>query len=259
MPAIKRKIANSMKMEQNPLVYLEYTPVKKPKFKIQTLFKAPEDTRFCMGYVSHPYAETFRITTCRHLIANPKGELPSKTAILEGLEVFARYEGVNKRLHSLLFEDVDIKIHKDKLADILFIEITRPDNYNFQLLSQAEATCIKRFPGNEVYFFQHPKAADYFNFYEGVIAPNQIYITGITKDGDFFFTERRPLKHHRAFHTIHTTKEVSIKGSSGSPLLSRKGEVVGMICAHDQTEGRGIYLSIEKIERLYQEIRYYHD
>ena len=71
--------------------------------------------------------------------------------------------------------------------------------------------------------------------------------------------ESRPLlTRHRAFHTIHTTKEVSIKGASGSPLLSRKGEVVGMICAHDQLNGRGIYLSIEKIERLYREIKGYH-
>ena len=247
-----------MKMEQNPLVYLEYTPTKKRKFALKNLFKGAQDTRFCMGYVSHPYAETYRITTCRHLISNPLGELPSKAAILEGLEVFARYEGVNKKLHSLMFEDVDIKIHEDALADILFIEITHPDNYNFQLLNQATVRCKKRFPGSQVYYFQHPQTDAYFRLFEGIIAAHKIYITGITNDGNFFFTERPPARHYRAFHTIDTTKEISIQGASGSPILSRQGEVVGIICAHDQANGRGIYLSIEKIERLYKEIKEYH-
>ena len=54
------------------------------------------------------------------------------------------------------------------------------------------------------------------------------------------------------------TNAEQIIGASGSPLLSRRGEVVGMICAHDQAKGKGIYLSIEKIERLYAEIEAYH-
>lgn len=260
MPAIKQTITQSMKTKQNPLVYLEYTPVVNPlqKFKFTNLFKGAQNTRFCMGYVSHPYEATFRITTCRHLITNPLGEIPSKADILEGLEVFARYEGVHKKFHSLMFEDVNIKIHDDELADILFIEITHPDNYNFQLLDQAEATCRKRFPGSQVYYFQHPKEEAYFKLFEGTITPQKIYITGITNDGNFFFTEQTPAKHYRTFHTIDTTKEVSIQGASGSPILSRQGEVVGMVCAHDQANGKGIYLSIEKMERLYQEIGRYH-
>lgn len=255
MPAVKQKINDAMKMEQNPLVYLEYTPVQKPKFKLKNLFKASQNTRFCMGYVSHPYESTFRITTCRHLISNPLGEIPSKADILAGLEVFARYEGVHKKLHSLMLEDVNIKIHDDELVDILFIEITHPDNYNFQLLNQAEATCRKRFPGSRVYYFQHPKTTTYFTLLEGTITPQQIYITGITNDGNFFFTEERPAKHYRVFQTIDTIKKGAIQGASGSPILSRQGEVVGMICAHAQAKGKGIYLSIEKIERLYKEIK----
>jgi len=31
-----------------------------------------------------------------------------------------------------------------------------------------------------------------------------------------------------------------------------------MVCAHDQNKGRVIYLSVEKIERLYNEIDSYH-
>jgi len=258
MPAVKQNIVDSMKMEQNPLVYLEYLPVKKQKSKLRRLLRGVKDKRFCMGYVSHPYESTYRITTCRHLVATPFGELPSKADILEGLEVFARYEGVNKKLHSLMFEDVDIKVHEDELADILFIEITHPDNYNFQLLNQATARCKKRFPGSQVYYFQHPKKEAYFHLFEGIIATKKIYITGIDNDGDFYFTEHAPVKHHRAFHTVDTTKEISIKGASGSPILSRQGEVVGIMCAHDQLNGRGIYLSIEKIERLYKEITEYH-
>lgn len=258
MPAVKQKIVDDMKMEQNPLVYLEYVPVKRPRYKFKKLFRSSKNKRFCMGYVSHPYADTYRITTCRHLVANSFGELPSKADILEGLEVFARYEGVNKKLHSLMFEDVNIKVHEDELADILFIEITHPDNYNFQLLNQATARCKKRFPGSEVYYFQHPKKEAYFHLFEGIIATRKIYITGIDNDGDFYFTEQPPAKHHRAFHTVDTTTEISIKGASGSPILSRQGEVVGIMCAHDQLNGRGIYLSIEKIERLYQEISFYH-
>ena len=211
-----------------------------------------------MGYVSKPYEATYRITTCRHLITNEFGEIPSKETILEGLEVFSRYEGAHKKFHNFMFEDVDIKVHEDVLADILFIEITRPDNYNFQLLNQAAANCIKRFPGKRVYYFQHPQTKQFFHLFEGAISTKKIYITGITNDGNFYFSETAPNKHYRAFHSIKTTKEVLIKGASGSPILSRKGEVVGMVCAHDQTNGKGIYLSIEKIERLYNEIEEYH-
>ena len=99
-----------------------------------------------MGYVSRPYPKTYRITTCRHLITRENEILPSKQQILNGLEVFTRYEGVNKKLHSLLHEDVEIKIHEDDLTDLLFIEISRPDNYNFQLLKQASVRCRRTLP-----------------------------------------------------------------------------------------------------------------
>ena len=256
MPTIKQNIIQSMKMESNPLVYLEYTPTRVINRFLKR--KVRRKKQFCMGYVSHPYKATYRITTCRHLIANEFGEIPSKIEILAGLEVFARYEGVNKKLHSLLFEDVAIKVHEDELADVLFVEITHPDTYNFKLLNQACANCKKRFPGSIVYYFQHPKTRKYFKLFEGNISKKEIYITGITNEGDFFFMEDKPTKHHRTFSTIDTTQAVSIKGASGSPILSRLGEVVGIICAHDQLRGKGIYLSIEKIERLYGETKEYH-
>lgn len=256
MPATKQRIKQLMKMEQNPLVYLEYTP----QLKLAAYFhsKTKFTKQYCMGYVSRPYECTYRITTCRHLVANNRGEIPSKQEILEGLEVFARYEGVNKKFHSLMFEDVDIKVHIDQLADLLFIEITHPDNYNFQLLNQAAINCTKRFPGSEVYYFQNHKEEQYFRLFEGKISTNKIYITEIANDGYFLFQENQPNQHYRLFHTIDTTRDIVIKGASGSPILSRSGEVVGMVCAHHQAEGKGIYLSIEKIECLYNEIRGYH-
>ena len=263
MPEVKQRIEELMKMEKNPLVYLEYTPQLKSTnkfFQLKNLFsqRSKSNLRICMGYVSRPFEDTYRITTCRHLVTNQKGEVSSKEEILEGLEVFARYEGVNKKFHKLMFEDVDIKIHIDILADLLFIEITRPDNYNFQLLNQASIRCRRRYPGNLVYYFQHQNKEKYFRLFEGKISREKIYITGISIDGHFFFQRDRPQKHHRAFHTIDTTKELLIKGASGSPILSRRGEVVGIMCAHDQAAGKGIYLSIEKIERLYEEINDYH-
>ncbi len=274
MPATKQRIGDQMKMEQNPLIYLEYTPTKKLNiagfFKNSlTNFVKPIDhnlrfqkeqssMRFCMGYVSRPYEQTYRITTCRHLVSSNGGAIPTKEEILEGLEVFARFEGVNKRFHSLMFEDVDIKVHEDVLADLLFIEITQPDNYNFQLLNQAAARCRRRFPGSQVYYFQNHKDERYFRLFEGAISREKIYITGITNDGSFFIKEDKPTIHHRQFLTIDTTDEVLVTGASGSPLLSRRGEVIGMMCAHDQGIGRGIYLSVEKIERLYDEIQEYH-
>ena len=94
----------------------------------------------------------------------------------------------------------------------------------------------------------------YFRLFEGAISRAEIYITGISENGHFTYFEDQPNVHHRKFNTINTTKEVLIKGASGSPILSRRGEVIGMICAHDQSIGRGLYLSIEKIERLYDEI-----
>ncbi len=264
MPATKQRIVQSMKMEQNPLVYLEFTPPSKrtKRFKPRKLFakrnKRSAQTRFCMGYVSRPYESTYRITTCRHLVAKNDGTLPTKVEILEGLEVFARYEGEHKKLHSLMFEDVNIKTHIDELADLLFIEILHPDNYNFQLLNQASASCAKRFPGNEVYYFQNHQEEAFFRLFEGKITTDKIYIIEIANDGNFFFHEQKPNQHYRMFNTIDTIKNVLIKGASGSPLLSREGEVVGMICAHEQSAGKGIYLTIEKIERLYDEIRGYH-
>ena len=262
MPAIKQSIYQSMKMEANPLVYLEYFPnqdLTKPFNRMMVrFFRERSEHRFCMGYVSHPYAETFRITTCRHLVADKNGHLPSKEAILKGLEVFARFEGINQRLHSLLFEDVNIKVHADPLTDLLFIEINHPDDYNFQLLNQACAHCGMRIPGHQVYYFQHHEPEQIFRFLEGQLTNKQVYITGITDEGNFFYQDIQPQQHHRVFQVIHTTKAILIKGASGSPILSRKGEVVGMICAHDQESGLGIYLSIEKIERLYGEIEGYH-
>jgi len=237
-----------MKDEQNPLVYLEYTPQRKliDRLKPQRLFSGISDEittmKYCMGYVSHPYEDTYRITTCRHLVASEDGRVPSKLDILKGLEVYARYEGVNKKFHSLHFEDVNIKIHEDQLTDLLFIEITHPDAYNFQLLNQASYRCRRRFPGSQVYFFQHHEEEKYFRLYEGEVSIEKIYITGIAK-----------------FDTIRTTDEVLIIGASGSPILSRRGEVIGMMCAHHQDIGRGIYLPIEKIERLYAEIAGYHE
>jgi len=263
-----------MKMEQNPLIYLEFTPTKKltaarifgnrlinlVKLSIQDPRYQKEESsmRLCMGYVSRPYEQTYRITTCRHLISNNDGTIPTKEEILEGLEVFARYEGVNQKFHSLMFEDVDIKVHEDLLADLLFIEITQPDNYNFQLLNQASARCRRRFPGSQVYYFQNHKDVRYFRLFEGAVSREKIYVTDITTNGFFYREKERPAAHHRLFHTIDTTDEVLINGASGSPLLSRRGEVIGMMCAHDQSIGRGIYLSVEKIERLYDEIQEYH-
>ncbi len=264
MPAVKQRIGQLMTMAQNPLVYLEYAPKKKLKeyLKSGKIFKRSDDRqpqlRICMGYVSRPYESTYRITTCRHLVSNLQGEIPSKKEILKGLEVYARYEGFNKKLHSLMFEDVNIKVHDDVLADLLFIEITHPDNYNFQLLNQASARCRRRYPGSQVYYFQHYKKEQLFRLFEGAISRDKIYITGIANNGYFLYLENKPTIHHRLFHTISTTDEVLIKGASGSPLLSRRGEVIGMICAHDQSKGIGIYLSIEKIERLYGEISKYH-
>lgn len=214
--------------------------------------------RSCMGYVSRPYKSTYRITTCRHLISTKSGEIPTKKEILKGLEVFARYEGVNKKLHSLMFEDVNIKVHEDMLVDLIFIEISHPDNYNFQLLNQAAVECKKRFPGNQVYYFQNHTKEHYFRFFEGQTSQDKIYITGIDHNGHFFYLEEKPNIHHRRFYTIIAEEEAILQGASGSPLLSRKGEVIGMVCAHDQNKGRVIYLSVEKIERLYNEIDSYH-
>lgn len=265
MPATKQRIEQLMKMEQNPLVYLEYRPQRKlaAYLKLKKIFKPltkkEPHLRICMGYVSRPYEATYRITTCRHLVTDEKGAVPSKRAILKGLEVYARYEGVNKKFHDLMFEDVNIKVHEDVLTDLLFIEISHPDNYNFQLLSQASVKCRRRYPGSQVFYFQNHEAEKYFRLFEGNINQKKVYVTRIDNNGFFFFQKSRPEKHCRVFQTIDTTKEEVIKGASGSPLLSRRGEVVGMICAHQQREGKGIYLSIEKIERLYDEIQAYHD
>ncbi len=265
MPATKQRIEQLMKMESTPLVYLEYTAVQKSEdflSKIKTLFSASlqieTDTKYCMGYVSHPYPKTYRITTCRHLISSENGGLPSKKEILTGLKVFTRYEGVNKKLHSFMLEDVDIKIHEDELTDLLFIEISRPDSYNFQLLNQASVRCRRRFPGSEVYYFQNSGEDPFFRLFEGRISTEKLYITHITSDGYFLFQKEKPSIHFRTFDLIDTTKDEPITGASGSPILSRRGEVVGMICAHEQQAGRGIYLPIEKIERLYGEIAGYH-
>jgi len=157
-----------------------------------------------------------------------------------------------------MFEDVDIKVHIDVLADLLFIEITQPDDYNFELLNQASVQCRKRFPGNQVYYFQNHDREKYFRLFEGAISQEQIYITSISNEGHFLYQENKPKSHYRLFSTIDTTNKLLIKGASGSPLLSRNGEVIGMMCAHDQNRGKGIYLSIEKIEKLYNEIRGYH-
>ncbi len=266
MSKVKWEIDELMKMEENPLVYLEYSPSRKKSFlfsKINHLispYVKRADLKFCMGYVSRLYSKTYRITTCRHLIANDKGELPSKADILEGLEVFSRYKDVNKKFYSFMFEDVDIKIHSDEFADLLFIEITNPDHYNFQLLNQAASECEMRFPGEVVYYFQNHKREKYFRLYEGKLSHENVFITKISKDGKhFFFQLKKPAIKHRAFHTINTTNDVSIIGASGSPILTQKGEVAGIICAHDIEKGKGIYLSIEDIEVLYNEIVDYHE
>ncbi len=94
MPAVKQRIGEQMKREENPLVYLEYTPEKKiieDKYSKNLLtqnFDENSPTKICMGYVSRPYKETYRITTCRHLITDELGKIPSKIEILNGLEVF---------------------------------------------------------------------------------------------------------------------------------------------------------------------------
>ena len=91
MPAIKQGIYQSMKTEANPLVYLEYFPnqdLTKPFNRMMVrFFRERSAHRFCMGYVSHPYPETFRITTCRHLVADMQGNLPPKEVILKGLDM----------------------------------------------------------------------------------------------------------------------------------------------------------------------------
>jgi len=262
MPVIKKNIEQNMKMESTPLVYLEYNPELAPsknRFRLKTLFKKQATSiRFSMGYVSRPYPNTYRITTCRHLITDKEGRLPSKDIILEGLEVFARYQCVNKKIRNLMLEDVDIKVHPDILTDLLFIEITRPSNYNFNLLNQSSVQCQKRFPGNQVYYFQNQSSEMYFKIFEGVITKEQFYVTRISPDGFFYYYTTQPQENYRVFDIIDTTKEFSIHGASGSPILSRKGEVVGMICAQNKDKGKGIYLPIEKIERLYNEITAYH-
>jgi len=265
MPAIKQNIEQSMKMESTPLVYLEYNPDPEPKeniFKLKNLInknKPTSNIRFSMGYVSRLYPDTYRITTCRHLITNSDGGIPTKEKILEGLEVYARYQSVNKKMKSLMFEDVNIKIHSDILTDLLFIEINHPTDYNFNLLNQASLLCKKRILGSKVYYFQNPQRKLYFRLFEGNITEEKFYVTKISADGYFYYYTSVPQEDYRVFDIIDTTKESLIKGASGSPIISRNGEVVGMICAHNKSKGKGIYLPIEKIERLYNEINDFHN
>jgi len=86
MPATKQRIEELMKMERNPLVYLEYTPKQKliesinPSKIIAKYFKEEKpNLRTCMGYVSRPYESTYRITTCRHLVSTTKAPIKNST------------------------------------------------------------------------------------------------------------------------------------------------------------------------------------
>ncbi len=256
MPETRQRIEEMMKMELNPLVYLEYTPVKRLSNLVNR--KRNFGKSICMGYVSKPYEHTYRITTCRHLIINANNRIPSKSTILKNLEVFIRFKGVNKKFVDLMMEDVDIKVHKDDLVDLLFIEITKPEFYNFQLLNQASVKCRRRFPGRQVFYFQNNDQFRYFRLFEGRLLTEKMSISEITREGYFYLTASEDRTHFREYDAIHTTKDEIIKGASGSPILSRRAEVVGIICAHEQRRGKGIYLSIERIENFYNEISTYH-